>query len=365
MANKPEILQISDRFEPRIRRALLSAFDAMRGRVSLAEVQRRLEARGVEGVMQLLDGIEGDLAPVREELRAAIAESGRATIGLMPKAAVLNPDFAFDLLNPNTVEFVRKYEFNLIRQVSEGTREAARNSLLRDVVSGRNPVDTARNFRSTIGLTAKQEQAVANYRKALEVLDGRALTRKLRDGRFDRTVRRAIESGQALTQKQIDKMVGRYKERYIKYRSEVIARTEALRAATVGQEESVNQMLSSNAVDNSRVRKFWVYTTDARTRAYHRQIPGMNPDGVPLDGQYQTPLGTLKFPRDPSGIALNTVQCRCTERYAFIDENGEFPGGRPRGFGPGKEPLTIESAKPRTPRGQTTKLKPTPRKRGQ
>jgi hypothetical protein len=311
-----EIIAIAERFEPRIRRALMSAFEAMRGRTSLAQIQQRLETRGVTGVMALLDNIGEDLQPVVDELRNALAESGRMTLGLMPKSVVVNPRFAFDLVNPNTIAFIRRYELNLIQEISSSTRDAVQASITRDIISGRNPVDTARAFRASIGLAPKQEQAVANYRKALEESDISALQRKLRDGRFDGLTRRAIEAKRPLSKAQVDKMVTRYRERMIQYRTKVIARTESLRATTIGQQESIKQMVGGGAIEDNKLRKFWVATHDARTRDAHAQVPDLNPDGVPMDGAFLTPLGMLRFPRDPDGTAANTIQCRCTLRYA-------------------------------------------------
>lgn len=317
--NKPEIVAIAERFEPKLRKALLAAFEAMRGRVPSGLIQRRLEGSGVEGVMGLLNTIEDDLGPVRDELRNALTESGRMTVAAMPNGAVINTAFQFDLINSSTVDYVRQYELNLIRSISENTREAVRTGLIRDVISGRNPVDTARNFRANLGLTARQEQAVANYRKALEELDSTALKRKLRDARSDKTVLRAIKTDTRLSTKQIDSLTSRYRERFIKYRSKVIARTESMRAVTVGQRVSIQQMLQSGAIDGQKVKRFWVYTTDLRTRVNHRLIPGMNPEGVPLDGYYTTPDGPLAFPRDPNGSAENTIQCRCAERFQLVE----------------------------------------------
>lgn len=319
MASKPEIVQIAERFEPRLRNALIAAFNAMRDRVPLSLIQHRLEGGGIEGVMNLLTGISDDLGPVRDELRAALTESGRKTVAIMPNGAIVNSSFQFDLINPSTVDFVRQYELNLIRLISENTREAIRNGLIRDVISGRNPRDTARAFRASIGLTPAQEKAIRNYRRALEQLDPIALQRKLRDGRFDRTIRNAIARKKPLSPAQIDKMVERYRERFIKHRSQTIARTESMRAVTVGQRASIRQMIAEGAIDPMRVRRFWVYTRDRRTRDGHRQIPGMNPEGVPLEGVYQTPDGPLAFPRDPNGTAENTVQCRCAERFEIVE----------------------------------------------
>lgn len=314
MAN--EIERIAARFEPRLRSALLRAFGSLR--VPASRIQQALETRGLEGVMALFDGIEDKVAlEIRDELQSAVRESGRATVGMIPAAAVVNADFAFDTLNPATVDFIRNYELNLIRQVSEGTREAIRNKLRRDIVAGVNPRRTAKEVGETVGLTARQELAIQNYRRALEELDPQALERQLRDRRFDGSIRRAINSGRPLTRQQIERMVARYRERFIRYRATTIARTESMRAVTVGQRSAVRQMLASGAIDDSRVRRFWVPTYDGRTRDSHREIPGLNEEGVKMDEPYVTPLGPLMFPRDPNGTGDNTINCRCTERFAL------------------------------------------------
>lgn len=312
-----EIIAIAERFEPRVRRALLTAFEAMRGQTPTSVIRGALETQGINGVMGLLDGIESHLQPVVDELRNALAESGRATIGIIPKGTVVNPRFAFDLINPNTIDFIRRYELNLVHMIAESTREAVRVSLQRDIIAGRNPLDTARAFRERVGLTPKQELAITNYRRALEDLDISALERKLRDKRFDGALRQAVKYKRPLSKDQVDKMVTRYRERFVQYRSRAIARTEALRATTIGQQESIKQMTAAGAIESDRLRKFWVTTRDARTRDAHMQVPTLNPEGVPMDGEFRTPLGPLRYPRDPNGTAANTVQCRCTLRYAI------------------------------------------------
>jgi hypothetical protein len=319
-----EAVKIAERFEPRIRNALLRSFDAMRGKISVAEIVRQLESRGVEGVMSLMDRFDGELGAVQEEVRQALRTSGRATLGVMPRGAILNPSFTFDTLNPNTVDFIRNYELNLIRQISENTKKAVRQGLRRDIVSGQNPRATARTFRANIGLTAKQEMAVYNYRQALENLDSQALKRALRDRRFDAALQRAINSEKQLSRDQVNAMVDRYRQRYIKYRSEVIGRTESLRATTVGQHAAIQQLVSSGSIDQQRVRRFWIPTRDNRTRNEHFAIPQMNQEGVGLNDSYITPLGPLRYPRDPAGRPENTIQCRCSERFRMV-EPGEVP----------------------------------------
>jgi hypothetical protein len=107
-------------------------------------------------------------------------------------------------------------------------------------------------------------------------------------------------------------MVARYRDRYLKYRSETIARTEAIRAVNTGNVMAWKQAIADGKIDADAVTKQWVYTADARTRHAHRTIPGLNPKGIGLDAAFQSELGPIRFPGDPDADAANTVNCRCT-----------------------------------------------------
>lgn len=317
----PILIEIADKRRPRLQRALVAAFAAMRDRIPESAIVEALETRGVEGVMGLLGGIEDDFGATTVELDAAIRESGIATVRMVPAAALLNPQFRFDPFIRGTVDFIQRYRLNLIQQISNETRSAIRQNLTTDIIEGLNPRATARRIRETIGLTTRQERAIRNYRKALENLDSDALQRALRDKRFDSSFRRAIENKKPLSRTQVNRMVDRYRQRALKHRAETIARTESLRATSVGNRASMQQLLGAGAVEQDKVRRQWVYTHDTRTRSAHRAVPSLNPGGITLDGSYKTALGPLQFPRDPAGSAENTINCRCTERY-FIAGGG-------------------------------------------
>jgi len=51
-------------------------------------------------------------------------------------------------------------------------------------------------------------------------------------------------------------------------------------------------------------RRFWKTAGDERVRATHSAVPGLNPDGVPLDKPFKTPLGDFMTPPIEYG-------CRC------------------------------------------------------
>ncbi len=307
------------KFEPKIRKALIKAWNQLRTQESMADIERALQSGGIEAVMDMFDdmGIVINKA-VSESIDAAIKAGADLTAIVIPAPAILNKDAVFDLFNPYTADYINRYKLNLVQGITSNTREAMRNELAQDIVAGVNPKTTARNFKNTIGLTPNQQQAVRNYRGYLENLDRQALQRELRDKRFDPTVLRAIEEGKPLTTAQIDKMVNRYREKYIKYRAEVIARTESLRAVSIGNDLNIRQMILDGDIDLESVRKVWHYVGGPRTRDAHLKVPGLNPGGVMLDRPFVTPLGPLMFPRDPNGTAANTVQCRCWLTYKLI-----------------------------------------------
>lgn len=306
------------KFEPKIRKALIKAWNQLRTQESRASIESALKEGGIEAVMSMFDNmgivINKHISDVIDD---AIKAGADLTILVIPAEAILNKDAVFDLFNPHTAEFISRYKLDLVKNITDNTREAVRNGLFEDSIAGVNPNTTARNFRNTMGLTPNQEKAVRNYRTYLENLDRQALKRALRDKRFDRTILNAIKSDTPLTKAQIDKMVNRYREKYIKYRAEVIARTESLRAISIGNDLNIRQMVLDGEIDLEAVRKFWHFG-GKNVRDAHLSTPGLNRDGRRLDEHFITPLGPMMYPRDPNGTAANTVQCKCWVTYKLI-----------------------------------------------
>ena len=157
-----------------------------------------------------------------------------------------------------------------------------------------------------------------NYRRLLGRVsegDSEALTRQLRDRRFDPTVRRAVAAREPLSQAQIDRMVERYRARYVKYRAEVIGRTEALRAVHAGNDEAYRQAIDGGAIDLDELQRTWVTARDERVRPTHRvaggQVRGINEPFIVGGAQ-------LRYPGDPRGPAKETIQCRCALTTRFV-----------------------------------------------
>lgn len=313
--------ELSAGLRPTVRRAFLDAVERIKDSIDWPAVRRLLAAGDQSGAVTLVS--DALSAGGYQGVVAAAARDGVATAGasLAARALTVIPgaiDVRFDVTNPQTSTWMRDYSMTLIRELDESTRASVRQAVTAGVTAGRNPLNVARDVRASIGLTARQTQAVSNFRRMLEELDGEALSRRLRDRRFDRSLARAIADGKPLKQAQIDRMVERYRDRYLRHRSETIARTESIRAVQGAQQQLWRQLVADGTVLETDILRKWVYTHDGRARAWHASIPWRNPDGVGLEQPFITDLGPLMFPGDPAAPPANTINCRCTVvvRYA-------------------------------------------------
>lgn len=171
------------------------------------------------------------------------------------------------------------------------------------------PIRTVAMVREGLTLTARQTRAVDNFRRMLEEGSAEALTRELRDKRFDPTIRRAVAGDIVLTTEQIDRMVSRYRERYVTYRAKTIAATEAVRIANEADDLFFRQAIEDGELERSQVRRKWVTSMDEKVRFSHRAINGVltRPDEPWVSGAGNT----LRFPGDPRAPAEDTINCRC------------------------------------------------------
>lgn len=300
---------IADAQVETVRKAFLEALRKIRGSTDEAKLEAAIKTGSVDQVIAALDLDQQIAAAMRTDvvppLEDAMIESGRqAPVASMPKGGELQ--MRFDLAAPNTVQYIRGYDFGLIKQVTDDTRQAIQGVVQNAFQNGGHPYEQARQIKTMVGLTDNQAKAVANFQRMLEEGDRTALTRELRDHRFDGTLDRALgELGEGLDQDQIDKMVARYAERMLAARAENIARTETINAAQAGLQLSWEQAADKGLLSRTKLRQGWLVTPDDRLCVYCAVIPEMNPHGVPLGGYFQTPFGPKKRP------TLHP-QCRCT-----------------------------------------------------
>lgn len=349
-AANDRLLELAAGYSLEIQRIIARAARQAGDAADVAAAAAALAAGNLEGALAALGIAQFDavLEQLRPQIEAAIRDAAAREIAKINRGALGRAVFVFDAVDPATVSWIRRYELDLIREIGAKTREGIRTGLVDGLSRGLNPITTARQVRPTIGLTGRQAQAVANFRRELEIFherrsaggwnlggakskrNGRGVMvidqdgnpvdgiteRRLRDFRYDPTLRRAMQSGKPLSKAQIDQMVDAYARRWLKYRAETIARTESLRAANVGAREGWRQAIERGAIDAQLVRRRWLTAQDERVRLSHRPIPRMNPGpegfGIGFDQPFATPDGqTMGPPHGPN--------CRCTLIYRMIE----------------------------------------------
>jgi uncharacterized protein with gpF-like domain len=172
-------------------------------------------------------------------------------------------------------------------------------------------------FRDSIGLTSRQMAAVNRYRQLLETGSLEALQRGLRDKRFDASVRSAASSGQPLAREHIERMVSRYRDRYVTYRAETIARTEALRSVHEGSDELYRQAIENGTLAADELVQTWITSRDERVRNSHAAMHGQQ---QPMGQPFTSGNGVLLMrPGDADGPPEETINCRCTKTTRFSE----------------------------------------------
>lgn len=296
-----------------MRRAFLEAVNKIKDSLSLRQLEDLLTQGRVDDALALATAAITQMA---DTFVSFIVVAGADTAQFIGNK--MNLVISFDQTNYRSVEMMRQNRLRLISEFTTEQREATREALVAGISEGANPRIQARAFRDSIGLTAYQQRAVNNYRRLLQENSSEALTRDLRDRRFDASIVRALSNGKALGTAEIERMVERYQDRYLKYRSEVIARTEALRSAHQGTELMYEQAMATGDLDSTRLIRRWVTARDERVRGSHRAMNGqLRPFGVPfISGAGHS----LKYPGDPDAPASEVIQCRCVVTTVFKED---------------------------------------------
>lgn len=166
-----------------------------------------------------------------------------------------------------------------------------------------------------MGLTSQQAGYVRSMRAELEALDPNYFTRQRRDARLDGLVRKAIKSGKPLAQADIDRITGRYSDRLLNLRGEMIARTEGLNGYRAGNMEALRQLVDTGKVREDQIIRVWDATLDGRTRPQHAAMEDVTVRGISVP--FTMPDGSrLMYPGDISlgAPGSQTVACRCFHR---------------------------------------------------
>lgn len=315
--------------ERAIRDAFLEVVNIIITDTTLRELVEAIERGNPEAVFQALGIQEAAWAPLEDALRAAYQAAGVAFGATFP-AVLPSPTgslvFRFHMRNPFVEKWLAERSSALITNITQDMRDNVREALRAGMERGINPrrvaldivgrLDRAKGQRvgGIVGLTPGQQRWAASARRRLENLDPAYLTMELRDKRFDRLVRRAIDSRAPLKQEEIDRLVTRYIDNALRFRGENIARTEAVAAQSAAEQEAIRQVVAKGVIPPGAATKVWDATMDGKERPSHGAMDGQT---VQYDQPFVSPAGhRLMFPGDTSLDAPVTevAGCRCRIR---------------------------------------------------
>jgi hypothetical protein len=308
-----EIDDLLRAIEPRFRRAFELGLRSVRDTFSLAEIERALNSGDLAQAANLIGEaiVATSFIQFNREIQNAVQAGGDLAARWARADKIV---FDLNITESNTARFVASYQADRIREITTQMQISIGEIVRIGVNEGRNPRDIARTVKESIGLTAKQEASVQNFERLLRENKKEALNRALRDKRFDRSILSSINNQNDLSEDIIQKMKSRYRERFIRHRSETIARTEAIRLVSKGNDEFWQQAVRDGVVPQEKLRRKWLPTADGRTREAHRAIPSLNKNGVGLNEPFKTPYGPLLYPGDRSSAGssgANVINCRC------------------------------------------------------
>lgn len=290
--------------EPRLRAAFLRLIKTIWSSKTLEQLTDLILRGRSQEIIDLASQAAGKFAADVNEAFVTAARNTEKMFG--DSLAVI---IGFDQTNYRAVRQMQETSLRLIREISDSVRENVAEILRQGISQGLNPRVQAIRLRELIGLTRRQMQAVENFRTILRTNAKDALTRALRDGRFDAAILRSVRTGVALTETQIDKMVARYAQRYLNHRAEVIARTESLAAVHRGNHEMFMQAVDAGQIEEGQVERTWQTAKDERVRGSHAAMHGQKRG---LKEAFVSGLGnSLMYPGDASAPAADTAQCRC------------------------------------------------------
>jgi hypothetical protein len=297
--------------EARFNREFLGALRLIRNQISLNDLADLIEQGRFEEAFESVLILASRLNVVWS---SGFVDAGTSTAAFLTNNV---PDIVidFDQTNERGVQAMRDNRLRLVSEFTDQQRRATNQAMVTGFQEGQNPRQMARRFRNSIGLTARQERTVRNYERALRTLDRDALRRSLRDRRFDSNVARAIADQEPLSERQISRMVTRFRERAIALRSRTIARTEALRSVHQGVDEMYGQAIESGQLQPDQLIRIWNTALDERVRDFANGASTSHASMHDQERQFLVPFtsGAGRSALSPGqfNVPDEDINCRC------------------------------------------------------
>lgn len=323
-------------YEPRLAAAFRESIEAIRSGVVLRTVVEALERGDIAAAVRAIQVEPEAFTALDLALQETFYAGGVNMVQSLPQ--LVAPDgtrvlWQFGIRNLMAETMLRTISSAMVTNIVEDQREALRLAFETGLSRGQNPTRTAldvvgrvsritgRREGGLIGLTSGQVELVEKYRNLLltgNVEGMRAyLDLKTRDGRFDRTVEKAIREGKPVPQDMVGKIIGRLSDRNLLLRGETIALEETRTALFSVRDVAIRQQIEAGKITAQEVTKHWRHSGSEHPRLQHIEMAARyKAEGVALDQPFIASDGTaLMYPHDPSAPARHRLGCKCRVKY--------------------------------------------------
>ena len=319
-AQQREVERLLSKLEPRVADAFADAIQAARRNVDFAALIEALERGDLNAAIRLLDVPQALLFPLEDAVRAAYIEGGQMVAVAAPQALI-----GFGGNTPAAQAWLREMSSTRIQGIQADTLEATRVALEAGRAQGMGSRELAtmivgkrvgnRREGGILGLTTQIADSIMSGRAKLLSGDpdlmAEYLNLKLRDRRYDRTIKKAIKEGRKLTVKEVDAILDAHKSKALAYRGRVIAKNETFTALEAGRYEAVRQALENPDVEGATKR--WQHNLSLEPRLDHVAMSGTV---IEFGQSFVLPDGVMmKHAHDPSAPISHTANCRCITVY--------------------------------------------------
>ena len=300
--------RIADKSAPRVRNQILKAIAALQGSVALKDVQRALERKDIKAAVKSIDwtAFETNLKAIGvTEIGQLFKRSSVLAIKDLKALPKVEITTSFTLRNKEAERFIERNATKIARDISKESQKAIRAIIRDGFKEGNPPAKMARQIRPLIGVNDRQAKALVKLRRDLNI------QRAAGKSPF-KTVR--------LTQQKVNDLVKKQTERFIRQRAIMISRTETIRSASMGIQNSWEEAIRQGFLDPKFTRKVWIVTPDDRLCDYCSSMDGQTIE-IQADfqsGEVELQNGDIRSFPETISPPLHPM-CRCATVLEFIN----------------------------------------------
>lgn len=318
------------KYGKKIADAFINAINDLRANVDLQLLVKALAENDINAAESALHLDQAALAKLRTAITETYDAGGQTAVSGMPvlrDAAGAKLVIRFDPGHQRAEQWLKEESSTLIKNLIDP--EPIRDALAAGMRAGSNPLQTAldlvgrvdrasgKRTGGLIGLSRPQAEYLQSAQEELASTDPKLLrnylARNLRDRRYDKSVLKAIESGEPIPVQTQQSAAISYSNRLLKARADLIGKQESFAALETAKAESYQQVIDRGAVAQSAVRKKWHHFANEHPRLQHI---AMNGTAVGISQRFILPDGTaMRFPHDPSAPIRQTAGCYCQADY--------------------------------------------------